>query len=541
MCKYKAIKFDNFIIYVPGVSDIELNNFLNSNETKLETSSGKFIKYDNNKYYLKEWDEYYVVGNKENKLQAYDFDSIGKLYNNNFGLIKIKNFIGEIIFKGQLFLVESYKITTDEFNKLLNQIDDEIKDLISIEFNYEGTTSSSFSSKNSNQFNYFQYIKIYNLMEKNMLMPHFKYIRNNAVTSFDKEKEKVHISLVSNISVDSLIDIFSGNTKLSKVNKKNILSKKFKGYVPEYINEYNYYLHVDTPENQFIKYFLKNLIQQTSSFIDEIEIKHSSEYSTGSEILLSKLSQHRKKLITEYNEQFYKDISNLKGFDLSNTVLTQKYGYKNLFKEYLNIKNQPKAIFNTESLIDLFQNKSVDKLYEYISLFSILKILRSIYSCNTDFNEDYIVSSKNKVMTLIVSEDDKVSFEFGSRLDLPKVTLYFQKSFTMKNEGSWSVNFTPDCTLKVCFKENKFKYFHFDSKFKINPKDGEKTEDIQKMHSYRDGIYNTYGAYVLYPGENVAQYSNFEKSLMKIGALPLKFNENKELKKFINDLIKLEC
>lgn len=220
-------------------------------------------------------------------------------------------------------------------------------------------------------------------------------------------------------------------------------------------------------------------------------------------------------------------------------MLTKRYGYRNLFKEFININNQPVSIFNSDSLISLYQNKSVDKLYEYISFFSLLNILDDMYG-QSDYSSDKLLSNNfESDLAVSVLEDGSVEISFKSSNCLPESKIIFQKSYTLQNKGSWSVMFEPDFSLEVYYDNNDVKLYHFDSKFRVKSNLKEKNEDIQKMHSYKDGIINSYGAYVLYPGNNLSQYADGlgDSELMNIGAIPLKFDDNTALKDHINNIL----
>ena len=96
--------------------------------------------------------------------------------------------------------------------------------------------------------------------------------------------------------------------------------------------------------------------------------------------------------------------------------------------------------------------------------------------------------------------------------------------------GSWTKNMRPDYTLTIwpheiehqaeAEKEELIVHIHFDAKYKIEnlcsifdndinldeekidqSKGKYKRADLLKMHSYRDAIRRTGGAYILYPGE----------------------------------------
>ena len=102
--------------------------------------------------------------------------------------------------------------------------------------------------------------------------------------------------------------------------------------------------------------------------------------------------------------------------------------------------------------------------------------------------------------------------------------------------------FNPDFTLKLIHKNNETFYYHFDSKFRLHQDGKAKNEDIVKMHSYCDGIYNTNGAFVLYPGDKKEIYKkeNSQSSrLFGVGFFPLNIRRDKDqyLKEFLMSIL----
>ncbi len=135
--------------------------------------------------------------------------------------------------------------------------------------------------------------------------------------------------------------------------------------------------------------------------------------------------------------------------------------------------------------------------------------------------------------------------------------------------GSWTRNLRPDYTLSVwpygieqaqAEREELIVHIHFDAKYKIENLqtifgkdenlDDEKEEqkkgtykraDILKMHTYRDAIRRTAGAYVLYPGSVSDKKHGFHELLPGLGAFAIRpsksNNGTEELKKFLNEVV----
>ena len=122
--------------------------------------------------------------------------------------------------------------------------------------------------------------------------------------------------------------------------------------------------------------------------------------------------------------------------------------------------------------------------------------------------------------------------------------LTFNKNSPYK---SYSLKFRPDYTL--CIKYGGHEYFiHFDAKYKskgipneydFNKRDHMyKFEDVYKMHTYKDAILKTEGAYVLYPGEFPKIFRINENDLIpSVGAFPLTPGKNGDEEECLRSVI----
>ena len=122
-----------------------------------------------------------------------------------------------------------------------------------------------------------------------------------------------------------------------------------------------------------------------------------------------------------------------------------------------------------------------------------------------------------------------------------KVALYYNRRFLRPSrnlllwEGSYTASFAPDYSISITVTEGaavQKHWLHFDAKYRLEPAevvqilhdsgadvmadadDDEigyeqeisrlhRREDLFKMHTYRDGILGTRGAYILFPGDGI--------------------------------------
>ena len=127
------------------------------------------------------------------------------------------------------------------------------------------------------------------------------------------------------------------------------------------------------------------------------------------------------------------------------------------------------------------------------------------------------------------------------------IELFYNLRFSDKSQyRSYSLAFKPDYTLRVKIN-GKVNYVHFDAKYRSELEiieDYDKIEldvdeeiekrdlleekdrlfkdgDIYKMHTYKDSILMTEGAYVLYPGNKTKQFFESNTIIPSVGAFSL--------------------
>lgn len=530
---YSAVKFEKFIICTSEVTDEELRIFESDhNKNNLPGKNSNLnIRYDQEKYYLFEWKEYTVVGTELHPLDQNDFFYFGKIGRHNTGSILFKNFIGTSIFREQIFYVESEKMSSEDVDELISKVDERVKQTISINFSSHAINHAIFKKSKVRYQDYYVYQKLYNTLLQDKIFPYIQQIQRGPNKHFKTDKKMTSISTIQNISENTLIDMITDQSNMTKVSNGSFsksLSKyvsKSKGFISEEVNEYYNDVSFDTNENRFIKFFIELCIRILTSFINELNEK--KENQTANFLLINSLQKYRENFQKILKMSFFKEISSVNSINYGSSILTRQYGYKQIYQEYINLKQAPINLFDTENLISLYENKSIDKLYEYICLFRIVDILESIYGKKS--TEIINFSKGIKLYTVGLSEENGgVEFIFQAIDDLPESIVMFQHSFTKTNNGSYSLEFKPDITVQIKKNEKIYNY-HFDSKFRTSKNNYSNNEDLVKMHSYRDGILNTVGSYVLYPGTKKEFYTmSGSQPFSGIGAFPMNINSTND-------------
>lgn len=207
--------------------------------------------------------------------------------------------------------------------------------------------------------------------------------------------------------------------------------------------------------------------------------------------------------------------------------------------------------------------------------FKLLEIVKEVFKIESVATEKLIEITSDglglklkqgkflPVKGIYLTDTRKLNIEFS-----------YNKTFSGGNEypagGSWTRNLRPDYTLSIwpfgieqeqAEQEELIVHIHFDAKYKVENLQGifgkddnletEKEEqkkgtykraDLLKMHTYKDAIRRTAGAYVLYPGtEGKYTRTGFHELIPGLGAFsirPSKINDGTEdLRKFLIEIV----
>lgn len=322
---------------------------------------------------------------------------------------------------------------------------------------------------------------------------------------------------------------------------------------------------VDTPENRFVKHALISFQTFCSDF--KSKVKDSDRIKTEAALLVDKLEQF-------LSHSIFKEISSPTTLPLNSPVLQRKEGYREILRIWLMFDLAAKMVWRGGNDVYSGSKRDVAVLYEYWVFFKLLDTVKDVFKIDSLANEK-----------LFEETADGLGLKLKQGRYLPIIGIYsagsrklnvefsYNKTFSGDNHypsgGSWTRNLRPDYTLSIwpygidqeqAEKEELIVHIHFDAKYKIENLqsifgynenlDLEKVEqkqgtykrvDILKMHTYRDAIRRTGGAYVLYPGSVSDMKYGFHEVLPGLGAFtirPSKSNTGIEaLTRFLNEVL----
>ena len=322
---------------------------------------------------------------------------------------------------------------------------------------------------------------------------------------------------------------------------------------------------IDTPENRFVKHALVSFQSFCSDF--KTKLKDSIRIKLEAGLLEDKLEQY-------LSHSVFKEISVPTTLHLNSPVLQRKEGYREILRVWLMFDLAAKMVWHGGDDVYSGSKRDVAVLYEYWLFFKLLDIIKDVFKIDSLATEKLIEQTQDglglklkqgkflPVKGVYITDTRKLNIEFS-----------YNKTFSGDNKypdaGSWTRNLRPDYTLSVwpfgieqeqAEKEELIVHIHFDAKYKVEnlqsifgkddnleeekeeqKKGTYKRADILKMHTYRDAIRRTAGAYVLYPGSVSDNKQGFHELLPGLGAFaiqPSKTNNGTdELKKFLLEVV----
>lgn len=326
---------------------------------------------------------------------------------------------------------------------------------------------------------------------------YYSFIRKPLKRIID-EKQTTFSWESSELDLDSYIE------NISKIAIKDVDNNIY----PLEMDSRTYDDTVDTIENQFIKFLLEyiiNYLEHAASYISF----HSS-HST----LLIELKECLTRCESILSTPIFRQISKLRYFPTKSNVLQQQYPYRELYQLYWLLAR--KIEISDSLLLSSMKTpqKDLPKLYEYWCFLSFIDLLNARYN-EIDIIEQSLVKYNDKQLCYNISPDKSHLTYNISEKKLLK--LYYNKEYSNLNYiyrgRSYSHPLNPDISLELFIMDKLVAILHFDAKYRLENMQSFKLEDLDKMHTYKDGILGTIGAYILYPGEDTANFIQEEKDV----------------------------
>ena len=383
----------------------------------------------------------------------------------------------------------------------------------------------------------------------------FEYLSKNLHSQLKNHTETVPISFASNVNQNTLKNIISKPNKLVKVDSDLEISQKLNGYIPYEIEQTKHEDVIDIPENRFFKYFLE-LIRDLAEDLYE---------NSKEGYIQDKLSYFRDEIEYYLSSKFFNHISAMDYVPFNSQILQKKEGYREIFQYFLMLEFSFRLSW--DEINNQFKGfeKKLSELYEYWCYFKLLKVLNELSVVKVNFEDIFRVNNDGWSISIKRGQSSAKKFKIYIEDSEIDIELFYNLKFSKESPlyVSYSLIFKPDYTLKITIG-NKIHYIHFDAKYRsqlevtgnnldddIDERDDLeennyvfKNGDIYKMHTYKDSILRSHGAYVLFPGNSPQNFYVFESQVIpSVGAFSLTpgddENNEQELAKFIEEVLKI--
>lgn len=327
-------------------------------------------------------------------------------------------------------------------------------------------------------------------------------------------------------------DLISDHLDVSSLGQGGPLARFFGGYTPRELPQRETFESHDTSENRYAKALLEHcrlLAQRLEAQMGARKRKAAEREAKSWGLQLDELLQH----------SLWREVGPLGQLPANSQMMLRGRGYKELFRLDLALRMSLGLAWShgtdvADGLIG--DSRPVNQIYEYWCFFVLRDVLRSL--CTETGGGNFLsVSTDGLRVQLAKGKRSECRFEYscsnGTSLE---VSLFYNRRFLRPRapqndwSGSYTAAFDPDYSVGIRASNRSAHWLHFDAKYRLERQQADamfdaeddlddgpggmtdyeaelvrvhKQEDLFKMHTYRDGILSTRGAYVLFPGDGV--------------------------------------
>jgi len=345
--------------------------------------------------------------------------------------------------------------------------------------------------------------------------------------------ERLEVKPIEEIE-EGQADLMIDHLDVSLLSQGGPLARFFGGHPPRELPQRETFESHDTAENRYTKALLEHcrlLAQRLEGRMCERKRKAAEREARAWGLRLDEVLQHG----------LWQEVGPLGQIPANSQAMLRKRGYKELFRLDVALRMSLDLAWSHGSdLADglIGDSRPVNQIYEYWCFFVLREVLQSL--CTVKRGGSFLtVAADGLRIQLAKGRRSECRFEFisgnGIRLG---VSLFYNRRFLRSRSprtdwsGSYTASFDPDYSIVVRAPDETAHWLHFDAKYRLerqqvegifesdeddgNGEAGEgaadyevelarvhKQDDLFKMHTYRDGILSTRGAYVLFPGDGV--------------------------------------
>ena len=454
-----------------------------------------------------------------------DLDVDGRPFTAINGTINFGSFVGvaDLGFIGKELRTEvaSSKIDYfDEFRALLSRVAEDLVELL-----FEVDSVSGFKFATAEQGEASPATTLFHLrrvMQPDALPAAVESIINaphTMLTEIDQERPP---ALAASVEPEALAAIAA---RLPYV-RGGPLGSVFRGYSPTALIETTRRDTFDTPENRYVKAVLEDTVALAQRLEQALLRENKPASAREARVWQDRLEE----LLAE---PLWLDVGPLRQIPSNSQVLLRRDAYREVARTDLLLQSGLVLPWDRgEEIADRIGDiRPVFELYEYFCFFALRRVLRSICGPERKRLEDFYTRRGDSLrVSLRRGKRSRVRYSAEIAKSAVDIDLYFNRSFQRPAgaveyiDASYSAVFRPDFSIHIQ-AHNTHHWLLFDAKYRLDAENwlkevtadtlageahGEeayedqevfKKADLYKMHTYRDAIMGTRGAYILFPGE----------------------------------------
>lgn len=486
----------------------------------------KYSDIDDN-YVFYELTDYYIEFDTGVVEYGESHNGVIKWVTTNLAQVNFGNSIGKFSLMGKPIKVTSKKISIEKYEEMLMELTNSMAQL-PFDFNkptYEDITIDTSNTANIT-YHAFLVLRCIILNPEVNFEGVFESIFKNPSRKNELKDIECNVWEAHDLNPKIIISMISNPKNIEVIRdapslRNSSIARKLKGaddtlFFPMKVNQSKVINSVDTPENRFIKHFLKcchgmlynfkELFACTKCFCKS-EI--NNDIKGMIEVVEELLSNH-----------FFNEIGEMTSLPFNSTVLQKRSGYKEVRCFYDLLQSSVRIPIFEEKLKLIIENKDVAELYEMWTYFEVIKIVESLTGIAPEKVE------------LIEENDFKAYMQKGIattfKTDSKEIKIWYNKTYGCKS-GSYSLPLRPDVVVDI-----EGELYILDAKFKLVSLNLDEVEeekgftfkngDIYKMHTYKDAIEGVRFAGILYPNPNSCTADLFwenESEMLGVGAISL--------------------
>ena len=420
-----------------------------------------------------------------------------------------------------------------EFQTLLNEVAEFLAELL---LQYDSPVSVAFDLTDARRAS----------LAAVLFQMRYVMAEDNLPRAVEEMLVEAHAALVTEISLRDVAEVEEPSVETlmealdaSLFEAGGPLAGLFRGYTPREVPVAEVAEIIDTAENRYVKYFVEECALLAQWLATNLRAKGKPAATREAESWVLQLQE----LLAH---DLWRGVGMMRQFPSNSQVLLKRRGYREISRFDLALRLSLTLPWSQgEKLAEGLTGdiRPVSELYEYWCFFQLRRMLTELCQAELPDNGSFLSFTADGLQVrLVKGKRSRVTFLFRKAGEtIVKVALYYNRRFPRPSrnlatwEGSYTAMFDPDYSIAITVTKGAVlqkHWLHFDAKYRLEPAelskilrdssaelmadaDDDETdyaqeisrlhrrEDLFKMHTYRDGILSTRGAYILFPGDGV--------------------------------------